>query len=117
MRVAVAAITLFAPLALAPAAQAQGPYAHAAIQQGDYQAAERKLLAEARVFPHKPEVLLNLAAVYARTGRAAAARTLYDRVLALEPVAMDVIDGQIELSHLIASRGLQRIAQTDFATR
>lgn len=120
MRALVAALALAAPLALAPTAQAEtveGAYAHATIQRGDYAAAERTLLAEARIFPDKPEVLLNLAAIYARTGRVTEARTLYNRVLTLQPVAMDVVDGQVAASHLIAGRGLRQLDAAQMAAR
>lgn len=120
MRAAIASIVLAAPLALIPAAHAEkldGPYAHATIQRGDYAAAERKLLAEARVFPNKPEVLLNLAAIYTKTGRVSEARALYNRVLALQPVAMDVVDGQVAPSHLIAARGIRQIEVAQMAAR
>jgi Flp pilus assembly protein TadD len=113
MRFAIASIVLAAPFALASAAQAQGaetqPYAHAAIQSGDYALAERKLLAEQRIFPGKPEVLLNLAAIYTKTGRHAEARALYNRVLTLEAVKMDLVDGEVAASHLIAARGLNQL--------
>jgi Flp pilus assembly protein TadD len=120
MRVVLASIVLAAPLALMPAAQAQvreDPYARVAIENGDYALAEHKLLAERRVFPAKPEVLLNLAAVYAKTGRHAEARELYNRVLALDPVAMDVADGQVAASHLVAGRGLRLLDSARQASR
>lgn len=120
MRIALASIVLAAPLVLVPAAQAQvreDPYAQIAIQSGDYELAERKLLAEQKVFPGKPEVLLNLAAIYTKTGRHSEARALYDRVLTLDPVAMDVADGQVAQSHLIASRGLRILDNTRQASR
>ncbi len=120
MRHLIASIMLAAPLALIPAAQAEkveGAYAHATIQRGDYAAAERKLLADARVFPNKPEVLLNLAAIYTRTGRHSEARALYNHVLALQPVAMDVVDGQIAPSHLIAERGMRQLDAARMAAR
>lgn len=120
MRVVIASIVLTAPLALAPVAHADridGPNAHAMIQRGDYAAAERKLLAEARVFPNKPEVLLNLAAIYTKTGRPTEARALYNRVMALESVAMDVTDGKIADSHLIAGRGMRQLEAAQMAAR
>jgi Flp pilus assembly protein TadD len=118
VRFAIASIVLAAPLALIPAAHAQsGPYEHAAIQRGDFATAEQKLLAEARVFPNKPEVLLNLAAIYAKTGRPTEARMMYNRVLALQPVAMDVVDGQVAPSHLIANRGLHQLQAAQMAAR
>ena len=79
--------------------------------------AERKLLAEARVFPNKPEVLLTLAAIYAKPGGPSDARALYNRVLALQPVAMDVVDGQVAPSHLIAGRGLRQLDAARIAAR
>lgn len=120
MRTVIAHIVLAAPLALAPTAQAdtaEGRYAHTTIQRGDYAAAERKLVAEARVFPNRPEVLLNLAAINARTGRHSEARALYHRVLALRPVAMDLVDGQIAPSHLIAGRGMRQLDAARQASR
>lgn len=118
MRTVIASIVLAAPLALAPAAQAQnGPYAHATIERGDYAAAEHQLAAEARIFPNRPEVLLNLAAVYARTGRVSEARALYNRVLALRPVAMDVVDGKVAPSHVLATRGINQLQTTQVAAR
>ena len=120
MRVVLASIVLAAPLALIPAAQGQvraGPYAKVAIQNGDYVTAEQKLLAERKIFPAGPEVLLNLAAVYAKTGRHAEARAIYDRVLALDPVAMDVADGQVAPSHLVANRGLRLLDNARQASR
>jgi Flp pilus assembly protein TadD len=120
MRTVIASIVLAAPLALTPVAQADsqdGRYAHATIQRGDYAAAERKLLAEARVFPNKPEVLLNLAAIYAKTGRHNEARALYNRVLALQPVAMDLADGEVAPSHLIAGRGMRQLDAARTAAR
>ncbi|MCW4463307.1 tetratricopeptide repeat protein [Sphingomonas sp. BT-65] len=120
MRVVLASIVLAAPLALMPAAQAQvreDRNATTEIQTGDYELAERKLLAEQRVFPAKPEVLLNLAAIYTKTGRHAEARAIYNRVLALDPVAMDVADGQVVASHLVAARGLRILDSARQASR
>lgn len=120
MRTVLASIVLAAPLALIPAAHAQlraDPYAKVAIQAGDYATAEQQLLAERKIFPAKPEVLLNLAAVYSKTGRHAEARTIYDRVLTLDPVAMDVADGQVAPSHLVANRGLRLLDNARQASR
>ncbi len=120
MRKILASIVLAAPLALTPAAQAQTveqPNAHLAIAAGDYDLAERQLLAEQRIFPARPEVMLNLAAVYARTGRVAEARALYHRVLALKPVAMDLSDGEIDASHAVARRGIRLLDAGQMAGR
>ena len=120
MRKFLASIVLAAPLALIPAAQAQTteqPNAHLAIAAGDYAAAERQLLAEQRIFPARAEVMLNLAAVYAKTGRVAEARAMYHRVLALKPVAMDVADGQVTASHAVAQRGVRLLDSAQMAGR
>ncbi len=120
MRKFLASIVLAAPLALTPAAQAQSadqPNAHLAIATGDYDLAERQLLAEQRIFPTRPEVMLNLAAVYAKTGRVAEARAMYHRVLALKPVAMDVTDGQVTASHMVAQRGIRLLDAAQMAGR
>ena len=61
-----------------------------AIVSGDLSAAERHILAEQAVYPGRPELMLNLAAVYRRTGREAGARALYKRVLERRDIAMDL---------------------------
>lgn len=81
-----------------------------AIVAGDLQGAERTLVAERRIFPGRPELMLNLAAVYARTGRTDAARILYDKVLASEPVAMDMRSGSVASSHDVARLGIRRLS-------
>ncbi|MEG3182209.1 tetratricopeptide repeat protein [Sphingomonas sp. LT1P40] len=120
MRAVIASIVLAAPLALMPAAHAQvreDPNASVAIQSGDYAAAERKLIAEQKIFPARTEVLLNLAAVYSKTGRHAEARAIYNRVMTQKPVAMDVADGQVAPSHLVAGRGLRQLDAARQASR
>ena len=72
-----------AAMGIAASAHAQdAQYAHAAIESGKLPQAERALTRETRAGSREPEVLLNLAAVYAMTDRADAARALYSRVLA-----------------------------------
>ena len=83
-----------------------------AISTGSLAEAEQKLTAERNIFPERPELMLNLAAVYARTGRTAQARALYGDVLERQPVAMDMADGTIESSHNLAHRGLSRLNPT-----
>ncbi|WP_022687681.1 tetratricopeptide repeat protein [Sphingomonas phyllosphaerae] len=87
-----------------------------AIAAGSMVDAERTLQAERAIFPERPELMLNLAAVYARTGRDAQARALYGEVLGSEPVAMDMADGSVQSSHALAQKGLSRLATT-MATR
>lgn len=107
-----------APLVAAIPAQAQdSAVASTHIAQGDYSRAESKLLAELRIHPGRPELLLNLAAVYARTGRADEARSLYTKVLSKDDVLMDISTDQSAGSHALAQRGLRRLDAVQFSAR
>ena len=77
-----------------------------AIVSGDLATAERAIVAEQKLYPDRPELMLNLAAVYRRTGRTAEARTLYMRVLERRPIAMDLPSGAVASSHDLARRAL-----------
>jgi hypothetical protein len=113
------ALIAVAPLALAALpVQAQTPQpqdpeiaaiAAAAIDRGAYAEAEGTLQTELRIHPNRPELLLNLAAVYAKTGRQADARALYARVLGQRDVLMDLTGERTAGSHAIAQTGLRRI--------
>ena len=81
------------------------------IAQGNYFAAERTLLQERRADPKSPELMLNLAAVYAKTGRANDARALYDSVLQEKAIAMDMPSGAVLSSHTVARTGLRHLPQ------
>ncbi|SOB87910.1 hypothetical protein SAMN06297144_3048 [Sphingomonas guangdongensis] len=103
-----------------PAAAAQSePVARArtALLSGDYDAAERLLLAEQRIRSDRPEVLLNLAALYATSGRAGDAVTLYRRVLTQPDLVMDLSRGRTASAHAIARRGLDRLSGVQTAAR
>ena len=89
---------------------------YTAIAAGNMSVAEQRIVEERRIFPDRPELMLNLAVAYARIGRAADARTLYDDVLQRPAVAMDMPDGAVVSSHDVATRGLSRL-QTRIATR
>ncbi len=82
------------------------------IAAGHLDVAERTLLEERRTDPNSPELMLNLAAVYSKTGRAADARALYDAVLKEKAVAMDMPSGVILSSHTVARTGLRHLPQT-----
>ncbi|WP_380779071.1 tetratricopeptide repeat protein [Sphingomonas sp. R86520] len=87
-----------------------------AIAAGDLSTAERRIVAERRIFPQRPELMLNLASVYHRTGREPEARALYAAVLDRPAVAMDLPSGAVISSHDLANRALgQRAPQ--IATR
>ncbi|VXC44749.1 tetratricopeptide repeat protein [Sphingomonas sp. 8AM] len=87
-----------------------------AIAAGSLGKAEQTIAAERAIFPDRPELMLNLAAVYARTGRETQARALYGDVLDREPVAMDLADGSVRTSHELARAGMARLTTT-MATR
>ncbi|MBM3928480.1 MAG: tetratricopeptide repeat protein [Sphingomonadales bacterium] len=91
--------------------------AHNAILGGDYAKAEQLLIAERQIFPANAEVLVNLAAVYAATGRQMQAATLYRQVLDRAPVLLDRNDSSVVSSHQIAQAGLGRINAYQTAAR
>ncbi len=106
---------LVAALSVMPAS-AKDRVGYQAIAAGSLTQAERTIEAERTIFPERPELMLNLAAIYARTGRDAQARALYGDVLGADPVAMDLADGSVQSSHTLAQKGLARLTTT-MATR
>lgn len=92
------------------------PYAQSLIARGDYDTAEKRLMAEARIYPDKPEVLINLAAVMARTNRPEKAAQLYARVLAGEDVEMRLAGDRLVMAHQIAATGMSRLKPAVSAT-
>ena len=92
--------------AVALPATAKDRSGYVSIAAGSLSEAERTLNAERAIFPDRPELMLNLAAVYRRTGRTAEARTLYMRVLERRPIAMDLPSGAVASSHDLARRAL-----------
>lgn len=113
------AVAPFAFAALPAQAQVKSgdPVASSAIERGDYSNAEQSLLQELRIHPGRPELMLNLAAIYARTGRTEAARDLYTRVLDKDDVLMDLSADRVAGSHAVARTGLKRIAAVQLTTR
>lgn len=114
MRVIVAA--MLAGACLTTPALAADRTGYQAIAAGDFTTAAKRIEAERRIFPERPELMLNLAVAYAQTGRVADARALYRNVLAEPAVAMDMPDGAVLSSHDVATRGLSRLTTT-IATR
>ena len=120
MRIALAHLAIAAPLMLAAypvQAQTGDQVAVTAIAHGAYADAEKALLKELRIYPNRPELLLNLAAVYAKTGRDAEARALYARVLDQREVLMDVTPEKTAGSHAIARTGLRRLETVQLSAR
>ncbi len=104
-------------LALATPALAAERTGFMAISAGNYAMAERQIAAGLRADPERPELMLNMAVVYAQTGRTTEARSMYAAVLGEPAVAMDMPSGAVMSSHDVASRGLQRLPAQNYAGR
>lgn len=113
---AVAALVAVSVAAPAQAGISKDAAIHKSIVSGDYAAAEGALLPRLRAGEKSPELLLNLAALYAFTDRPEAAQALYRWVLSERDVLMDLSDreGDTRSAHAIARAGLQRLT---FAAR
>lgn len=99
-----------AAMGIAASANAQDArYAYAAIESGKLPQAERALEREAKAGSREPQVLLNLAAIYAITDRPDAARALYARVLAGEDASLVMPSDRIANAHDVARRGLRML--------
>ena len=81
------------------------------ITRGDFATAEGALVPRLREGEATPELLLNLAAVYALTDRPEAAQALYRWVLSERDALMDLSrrEGDTKTAHEIARDGLQRL--------
>ena len=99
------------------AAVASDRTGYTAIKQGDFSTAEKTLVAERRIFPARPELMLNLAAVYRNTGRQQEARELYQAVLERPDMLMDVTTERTASSHMLASAGLARLSARQMSSR
>ncbi len=93
------------------AVQAQDFAGAGHILRGDLAAAERAIQAEQRLVPRDADLLLNLAFVYARTGRQAEARRLYRQVAAQPDELLDLPARRTVRAHAVAAAGLQRLDQ------
>jgi Tfp pilus assembly protein PilF len=121
MRITFCALLAAAALGItgASTASAQDRTGYSAIKQGDFSNAERMLTAQRRIHPDRPELMINLAAVYSRAGRTDDARSLYEAVLARPNLLMDVTPDQTAWSHDLATAGLRRMSGsgTRFSSR
>lgn len=88
-----------------------------AIARGDYAAAEHMIVAERRMFPHDPDLTLNLAAIYLHSGRTAEARSLYRDVLARPNEQLDLPKQSAAWSHEIATRALRGLDRQQISLR
>lgn len=105
MRIHLASAAMAILVAAAPV-HANDRTAHQVIAAKDFARAERMLVAERRASPGRPELALNLAAVYLHTGRAAQARALYAEVLNRPATELDMLSGKTVTSHDVASTAL-----------
>lgn len=112
--VAVAAVVC-ATFATSAVAQDRTGYRQIAV--GDLAGAEATLVAERRIFPDRPELMLNLASIYARTGRTADAAALYRATLAADDVLLELPNGTDASSHALAQAGAAALGATQVATR
>ena len=102
---------------IATGAMAQERTGYRQIAAGNFAAAQSELEAETRTYPRRPDLLLNLAAVYRRSGRTADARELYRSVLARPDAGMDLPDGRVASSHALAHAGLDRLGTVRVTAR
>lgn len=109
------ALAVAAPGLVAPATASER-VGYTEIAAGRLADAEAVLTEQSAIHPRSPELMLNLAAVYARTHRAEQARPLYDQVLRSRSVLLDMPGGDVVSSHEVARRGLARLGVT-LATR
>ncbi|MGJ3629470.1 tetratricopeptide repeat protein [Sphingomonas sp. MMS24-JH45] len=99
-------------MTLAIPAAAQERTGYVAIAGGDLAGAQATIERERVIFPNRPELMVSVAAVYARTGRVVEARQAYADVLAGNWVDLELGDGRTMSSHDIARRGLARLDTT-----
>lgn len=106
MSIKLVAAALVPMLAMvSPAAAQDGTVTAREIMSGAYAKAEQKLLTQMQTGV-RPDVQLNLAAVYYATGRTEQARALYRDVLAQADVPMTVVSNRLATSHAVATAGL-----------
>jgi len=87
----------------------RGSLAVAAIDRGDLVAAERRLTTDTHLDRDNPARLVNLAHVYAETGRTAEALALWEQVLTLEDEdELETLSGRETSTHRAARAALAR---------
>ena len=90
---------------------------YAEISAGQYIAAERIIVKEQRLFRHDADLALNLAFIYAHTGRVAEARALYGQVLDRPDEMMNLPQSAPSGSHQIANLALQQLNLVQISAR
>ena len=104
---AAAAVVMPAAAMAAPTVVEQAdPYGANAIARNDFSRMQAKLERAVKGGDTAPEVLLNLAAIYAKQGRGADAQALLAKVLEQQNVDMATLNGSA-WSHDLARKGMQ----------
>ena len=116
MNIKLAGSLLVATLIATPAV-AGDRTGYQAIAAGDFAKAERTLTAERRIFPNRPELMLNLATVYERTNRRSEARAMYASVLERDAVMLDMPSGAVVSSHALAKAAMVRSSASEYVSR
>jgi Flp pilus assembly protein TadD len=111
MKIAALALLVAAPLANSAAADPVDNYSATTIKMAQYTRAIARLEARVKQSPSDESALINLAVAYRHTNRSAEADALYRRVLTLEDVELDAVDGRAVMSRDVARRALMRPAQ------
>jgi Flp pilus assembly protein TadD len=104
-------LALASILALPQAARAEDDLGVAAIRNHDWATAERVLQQGLQQYPANVSVQLNLAWVYAQTGRKAEAAALYREILKRDQDRFASRPGSNGNMALLAQRGLALLAQ------
>lgn len=119
MRTVIRALLVTALLVVPGVSQAAGDdhNGFTEIMKGDLGRAERMLVAEHKMFPEAADLSLNLAAIYAGSGRIQQARALYADVLARPNESMVMQRDRTAWSHEIATLGLQRLRTSELTAR
>jgi Flp pilus assembly protein TadD len=117
MRTFAATLIALGAVSLPAMSSAQDHTGYRQIATGDYDRAERSLATQLRAFPERPELMLNLAAVYRHTDRALQARAAYEAVLAQPNVLMDLSADKTAWSHTLARTGLRQLSGVQLSSR
>ena len=117
MRTFAATLVVLGAMALPATAFAQDHTGYRQIATGDYARAERSLASQLEAYPERPELMLNLAAVYRHTDRQQQARAAYEAVLAQPNVLMDLSGEKTAWSHNLARAGLGKLAGVQLSSR
>jgi Flp pilus assembly protein TadD len=117
IRAAIAAlVAIAASPVMAEVGYSEGALAVSALERGNVAQAERVLAPVSLADAHDPARLINLAAVYARTGRVTEARAALLKVSRVADTMLVMSDGAERSSRAIARDALAKV-DVEFASR